>query len=272
MKRILFVGALVLVLAGPAAAQQVLKNGTISTSGADCSTATACVVLEERQLQGVEQVGIYVNVGTSGTFHFEAEGEDGVWFAIANTAGNSSVTADGNYYIVNQGVQRIRVRASAISGNATVTMSRGFVAAAAGGGGDATLSEQEAQTIHLAAIEAATEAAQTVLEGLSRSEDETNDVSFSTASTQEIIPLAASEVIHGKGLLVANGTTTVTIVYGTGASCGTGQVTIGTADLTLAEKPYFPFAFHVPAGNALCVINSAAVAVKGQVEFTQYVP
>jgi hypothetical protein len=131
MKRILFVGALVLVLAGPAAAQQVLKNGTISTSGADCSTATACVVLEERQLQGVEQVGIYVNVGTSGTFHFEAEGEDGVWFAIANTAGNSSVTADGNYYIVNQGVQRIRVRASAISGNATVTMSRGFVAAAA---------------------------------------------------------------------------------------------------------------------------------------------
>jgi hypothetical protein len=138
--------------------------------------------------------------------------------------------------------------------------------------GASTLSEQEAQTVHLAAIEAATEAAQTVLEGLSRSEDETNDVSFSTASTQEIIPLSASEVIHGKGLLVANGTTTVTIVYGTGASCGTGQVTIGTADLTLAEKPYFPFAFHVPAGNALCVINSAAVAVKGQVEFTQYVP
>ena len=128
MRKVFAILTVLVLTSLPALAQQELKRGPITTAGADCSTATACLILEERQLQGVEQIAIYVNVGTSGTFNFEAENEGGVWFAVENTAGNTSVTADGQVYVVNQGFRRFRVRASAISGAANVTLTRGYPA------------------------------------------------------------------------------------------------------------------------------------------------
>lgn len=108
-------------------AQSTLANATISTSGADCSTATACADFDTRN---VAAFGLYLDVGTSGTFHFEASVDatsltTGTWFALSDdVTGTTSTTADGVKYFTNSGYRRFRVRASAISGNATVVAYR----------------------------------------------------------------------------------------------------------------------------------------------------
>jgi hypothetical protein len=142
----------------------------------------------------------------------------------------------------------------------------GTGSASGSSGTEATLAEQEAQTGHLLNIKTNTD----TLTNLAQDPDDQNPVLFNTAATYLLITGVPGEEINGKGLLFANGTTTVTIVTGTGALCATDQADVATADLTLAEKPYMPFEFHIPAGNSLCAINSAAVMVKGQVVFAQH--
>jgi hypothetical protein len=121
---------------------------------------------------------------------------------------------------------------------------------------------------HLSAIDTNTDALTT----LAREYDDNNIILITTATTTTIVPLASGEVIHGQVTLATNGTTTVTGVYGTGSDCGTGQADLFTADLTLADKPYWVSDVHIPAGNGFCLITSAAVTVKGGFEYTQYVP
>jgi len=128
MKKILSSLALVLALATCVSAQ-TLANKTISTAGTDCSVSTSCAVID---VKSVTSVGLNLDVATSGTFQFEASLDatsptNGRWFSIdddVNAA--SSATADGQYFFSNPGYRFIRVRASAISGAATVTLTRGF--------------------------------------------------------------------------------------------------------------------------------------------------
>jgi hypothetical protein len=116
--------ALALVATPSAAFAQNFPNRTISTSGADCSTATACAVYG---VSGIPSVGIYVDVGVSGTFIFEATINNITWFAISDdVAASGSATADGAFFFSNPGYAYIRLRASAISGAATVYAFKGF--------------------------------------------------------------------------------------------------------------------------------------------------
>ena len=134
MKRFLFALIAVALLAFPVpTAAQAIKFD-VTTAGADCTTATACAVVSERALAGVVSFGVYVNVGTSGTFNFEATFDPDttpaasqVWIAVADDINAaSSVTADGARFFSNPGYRRFRVRASAISGAATVQFQAGY--------------------------------------------------------------------------------------------------------------------------------------------------
>jgi hypothetical protein len=153
--------ALLLVLcslAAPAAAQSIdvrsssagsiggSRSGTVSTTGSDCVTATACVGF---RVDGMASWSIYLDVGTSGTFNFEVTNDDpseytsttARWSTVTEDVGGAtSATADGLYYFTNPGVRWFRARASAISGNASVTAARGLVGlkstASVAGGGD----------------------------------------------------------------------------------------------------------------------------------------
>jgi len=118
------------------ASAQVAVTGSISTAGADCSTATRCV---SWSTVGLESFGVYINVATSGTFVYEVSQDatlvtNGTWVGINDSAGAASATADGAYYFANSGFLMFRVRASAISGTATVTQARGYGGSAGNSG------------------------------------------------------------------------------------------------------------------------------------------
>lgn len=112
------------------------QTSSISTAGADCSTATNCAgwVLDRSvplQGNGLQGLGIYLNVATSGTFVFEGSQDatsvsTGTWDTIADLSGNTSATTDGAHYFSNPGYTWIRVRATAINGTATVAAVAGY--------------------------------------------------------------------------------------------------------------------------------------------------
>ncbi|MGE0463257.1 MAG: beta strand repeat-containing protein [Vicinamibacterales bacterium] len=143
------------LLAGPPAAAQptLLASQTLSTAGADCATPTNCAALPEVSLSGVPSLGVYVDVGTSGTFNFEATLDGSTWFAVVDDVNAaSSVTADAARFFSNPGYRAFRVRASAINGAATVTFVRGTAglrstASLSGGGGDGAIQDGTSSSI-----------------------------------------------------------------------------------------------------------------------------
>lgn len=123
--------SLVLILAmlvAPVKVSAQTDSRSISTAGADCSTSTNCAIFG---VKGYASIGVYLNVATSGTFVFEATTGDNpstaTWFGITDDIGDAAdATADGALFFTNPGYSYIRLRASAISGTATVVASRGF--------------------------------------------------------------------------------------------------------------------------------------------------
>lgn len=100
-------------------------------------------------------------------------------------------------------------------------------------------------------------------------------ISTNTAATVQLVPLAAGKSIYVKAMdFMAAGTTNVTLEYGTGALCATGLTTL-TGAYPLAAQAVIRVGngassvLTVPAGNALCLVNSAAVQVSGFVSYDQ---
>ena len=99
-------------------------------------------------------------------------------------------------------------------------------------------------------------------------------VTISTATTTQMIALTSSKKIFVTSFnLLASGTTTATWVTGTGTNCGTGQTSLtGAYDLAaqagLAVGGGLGPVLVVPAGQALCLTNSAAIKVTGSVAYT----
>lgn len=120
------------------------ETKTISTAGVNCATATNCAVFG---VGGMPSLGVYLNVGTSGTFNFEATIDGTTWFAVNDDVnGASNAIADGAYFFSNPGYAYIRLRASAINGSATINAFQGFAGlrstATLSGGGDASAANQ----------------------------------------------------------------------------------------------------------------------------------
>jgi hypothetical protein len=101
-------------------------------------------------------------------------------------------------------------------------------------------------------------------------------INISTATTTQLVAGIGGKAIYVTAWdVIAAGTTNFTFEYGTGANC-----TIGTAPLTGAYPLVAQFGaakggglgpvLVVPAGNALCAVNSAAVQVSGSLAYTQF--
>jgi hypothetical protein len=140
LRRALVTVALALLPA--VASAQIPSRTSITTAGSDCSTATNCAGFDTKNLQGF---GVYINVGASGTFVFEVSQDatsdsTGTWVPLDDDLGDPSATTDGAYYFANKGFVRFRLRASAISGTATVAPAKGFgLASGSGGAGAASV-------------------------------------------------------------------------------------------------------------------------------------
>jgi hypothetical protein len=101
-------------------------------------------------------------------------------------------------------------------------------------------------------------------------------VNVSTATTSQIVAQSGSTKIYVTYAHVESaGTTTFKFVYGTGTNCGTGTTDLHPAFAWTAQDGFSGGSglgpiLVVPAGNALCVTNSAAVQVSGWIAYTQF--
>lgn len=99
---------------------------------------------------------------------------------------------------------------------------------------------------------------------------------LATATTAEIVALTASRTIYICGWhVMASGTTSVTLKYGTGTNCGTGTTSLtDTYDLTaqagLVDRAAYYQGLKGASANALCVTNSAAVKITGGVYYAKF--
>lgn len=101
-------------------------------------------------------------------------------------------------------------------------------------------------------------------------------INVSTATTTQLVALSASTKIYVTSFdVIAGGAGNITFVYGTGTNCGTGQTALTgayplTAQAGIAKGSGIGPILVVPAGNALCVLTSAAVQMSGSVSYTQF--
>lgn len=100
-------------------------------------------------------------------------------------------------------------------------------------------------------------------------------LNMTTATTTEIVPLTGGQAIYVTGWdVLTNGTTNVKFVRGTGTNCGTGTADVTANYPLVASLPYgrgagLGVVFVVTAGNALCVVNSAAVTTAISVSYSK---
>jgi hypothetical protein len=101
-------------------------------------------------------------------------------------------------------------------------------------------------------------------------------LNMTTATTTEIVPLTSGEVVYVTALnFLANGTTTVKFVKGTGTNCGTGTTDLTptynlTAQTGMVYGSGVGVVMPVTAGNALCVVNGSAVNLQVMVTYIKY--
>ena len=106
--------------------------------------------------------------------------------------------------------------------------------------------------------------------------DSSAAINVSTATTTQLVALAASQKIYVTSYdVIAGGTGNITFEYGTGSTCGTGTTILTgaynlTAQAGIAKGNGVGPVLVVPAGNALCVLTSAAVQMSGSVAYAQF--
>lgn len=276
-------------------------RGSITASGANCSTAGACV-----------STGLLNNIGAlvitaSGTFvatvALEGSGDGGLHWTSLNAvpipiaSQATSFTAPGFWQVAVAGLTNVRARCSAftsgtavvqfntspgmifvpaLTGNqgGTVIISGGAVAdgsaavpnsLAGPGGGNALL----ATTINTPVSTTTTDRVAACTKSAV--------VNVAAAATTVIIPLAAGTTTRVCGVyLVANGTTNVTFQNGTGATCGTGTNTLSGPLGLITGTPFnanagWGYMFKASAAaNDVCLVNSAAIQVSGWISYAQY--
>lgn len=106
-----------------------------------------------------------------------------------------------------------------------------------------------------------------------------NKVSFAsavaTATTGQVVPLVAGQTVSICGYVASSvAASTVQLVYGTGANCGTGTTPINSPVFIGASVPavlHSAFAFFsAPTGNAICATIGGTGPVNITVSYTQF--
>lgn len=106
--------------------------------------------------------------------------------------------------------------------------------------------------------------------------DASAKIDVSTATTTELVALSAGKKIYVTSWdVIAAGTGTIKLVYGTGTACGTGTTDLTGAYSLVAQSGIAKGGglgpiLVVPASNALCVTTSAAVGMQGSMAYTQF--
>jgi hypothetical protein len=101
------------------------------------------------------------------------------------------------------------------------------------------------------------------------------DINVSSAATTQLVAGISGEATYVGSLdLFAAGTTSVSLVAGTGSSCGTGTRTLAgpyafVAQTGIAKGAGNGIILALLQGESLCIVNSAAIQVGGSVSYVQ---
>jgi len=106
--------------------------------------------------------------------------------------------------------------------------------------------------------------------------ENTFNINVSTATTTQLVAAVSNKAIYITHIhLMAAGTSNVSLVYGTGASCGTGTTTFDGPLPLAAQTGYsagtgLGAVMILPVNQALCITNGSAVQVGGTVSVSQF--
>jgi hypothetical protein len=101
-------------------------------------------------------------------------------------------------------------------------------------------------------------------------------INLSTATTTQLVAAVSGKAIYVTAWdVIAAGTTNFTFEYGTGTNCVAGTTPLTgpyslVAQFGAAKGSGLGPVLVVPAGNALCAVNSATVQVSGSLAYTQF--
>lgn len=101
-------------------------------------------------------------------------------------------------------------------------------------------------------------------------------INVSSATTTELVALSTGKRVYITSWDgIANGTVNVTLVYGTGTACATGQVALtGTyrfiAQAGIAKGNGTGIVLSVPVSQAVCIITSASPNFSGSLSYVQF--
>jgi hypothetical protein len=101
-------------------------------------------------------------------------------------------------------------------------------------------------------------------------------INLSTAATTQLVAAVGGKAIYVTAWdVIAAGTTNFTFEYGTGTNCVAGTTALTgpyglVAQFGAAKGSGLGPVLVVPAGNALCAVNSATVQVSGSLAYTQF--
>jgi hypothetical protein len=101
-------------------------------------------------------------------------------------------------------------------------------------------------------------------------------INLSSATTTQLVAAVSGKAIYVTAWdVIAAGTTNFTFEYGTGSNCVGGTTALTgpyglVAQFGAAKGSGLGPVLVVPAGNALCAVNSATVQVSGSLAYTQF--
>lgn len=101
-------------------------------------------------------------------------------------------------------------------------------------------------------------------------------ISIASSTTTQLVALATNQAIYITSFdFMGSSTNNVTLVYGTGSNCATGQVALtGAYPLTtqagLAKGNGLGPVLYIPKGNALCITTSDSGQLSGSVSYVQF--
>ena len=106
--------------------------------------------------------------------------------------------------------------------------------------------------------------------------DSSAPINVGTATTTQLVALVSGKSIYVTGWdIVVAAADTISLEYGTGTACGTGTTALTgaynfPANGGLATGSGLGVLFKIPAGNALCIVTSAATQASGRVSYAQF--
>ena len=100
----------------------------------------------------------------------------------------------------------------------------------------------------------------------------TVDINTSASGNTLLVSHSSNNVIRFSYHLLANGLTSVSLVYGTQTStaCDTGTTTIDGPYTLIAQTGMTGIDMIVPTGNDLCINNSNAIQVGGALSYLKH--